>query len=255
MKRLMLLYFLSALFCTLISQETAWCFNVSPGRIEIAVEPSQVYRDTLVVKNTDTTPLVITVRVEDWHAAVQGVEKDTSARFDWLTIHPLQLELEKGETREIDFSVTVPKGARGELNAMIFVEGRPKSVQEGSITINTSMGVPIYVAVKGTERFAAEVEDLQVVDMSPVRLLVKIRNSGNVHIRPTGTIDIKDGTKDIMTLPLNEYNYPILPDSSRTLEINTEKRLEPASYTADVKMGCADKVYRKTVILQMNKGR
>jgi len=254
-KRTLLIIFSVIEFLFLsINVDIANCFNISHSRIEITVAPSKVYTDTIAVKNTEKAPLVITIRTEDWAKA--------APYLGWLEVSPMEFELKEGESKEVKYEVNVPKDAKGELSAMIFIDGKPKEIAEGSIGINTSIGVPIYVMIKGTEKFNAEIEELNVVNNSPLELAVTIKNSGNVHIRPTGTIEIRQAgviatpprrgkQSPKMVLPLNEYNYPILPNSSRTLEIKSNSRLEKGEYTADMKMGFADRKYRKRATLKI----
>lgn len=235
-----------------ISCGSAYCFNVSPARIEISVAASKSYEQILTVKNTDKATMNMKLWIEDWHKAVEGVKEEKAAEFRWLEITPLEFELGAGEAKQVSLKVDVPKKAKGEFNAMIFIEGRPKVAQEGAVTINTSIGIPIYVMVKGTERFKAEVEDLTVTKNTPLEMAIKIKNTGNVHIRPQGVITIKNKKgKELFNVPLNEYNYPVLPDSSRTLEIKSNNRLENGEYTADVKMGFNDRKHRKKIKLNV----
>lgn len=241
-----------------VNCNNAYCLNVSPGRIEINVALSKSYEDVLAIKNTEERDLEIKLRIEDWFKAVEGNAKKIGT-FEWLEISPLEFGLKEGETKEVKFKVAVPKKAKGELNGMIFVEAKPKEIAEGAIGINTSIGVPIYVMVKGTERFKAEIEELKVMKGSPLELAITIKNSGNVHIRPTGVIEIFNADlrklkmdSHRFTVPLNEYNYPVLPKSSRILEIRSDNKLEQGEYTADIKMGYGNKKYRKkiTVIIK-----
>ena len=233
-------------------QGEARCFNISPNRIEISVAPSNIYRDTMTVSNKENHDLNISLRVDDWFTQPlrAGAGLKTSDNLKWLKVKPLKFRLKKGEERRISYKVQVPKNAKGELSAMIFVEAKPRKPKKGMIAINTSIGVPIYVMIKGTEFFEAEVETLEVINAAPLELAVKIKNSGNVHIRPEGTIHIRNKEAKLLTLPLNKYNYPILPNSSRTLEIKTRSGLEQGEYVADIEMAYADKKYRKTITLK-----
>jgi hypothetical protein len=256
-----------------VTNTYAYCLNVSPGRIEINVAPRETYSRVITVRNSDNKAIEVKLRVEDWQKAVEGnadlrgEQKRGFTRigtkkidtFEWLRLSPLEFGLQEDETKEVKLEVAVPKGAAGELNGMIFIEGRLKEIKEGAIGINTSIGVPIYVVIKGTERFKAEVEDLKVIISSPLQLAITIKNSGNVHIRPTGTIEvINTDAHGLKTdshgfiVPLNEYNYPILPNSSRTLEIRSNNKLEQGDYMAEIKMGFADRKYKKriTVIIK-----
>jgi len=213
----------------LVNADIGNCFDISHSRIEISIAPSKDYTDSIAVKNTEKGSLIITVRIENWTKAVPSL--------DWLKVSPLELELNEGASGEIRYEVKVPKEAKGELNAMIFIEGKPKEIAEGSIGINTSIGVPIYATIAGTEQVEADIEELKAVNKFPLSMELKIKNSGNVHIRPKGTISVKTKEgKELFTVPLNEYNYPVLPDSSRTWEIKANKKLENGEYTADVNM-------------------
>jgi len=230
----------------------AYCITVSKHRIEISVAPSESYRDTFMVRNAKGAAVDVGLRVEGWHKAVEGIAKAKDDTFSWIEINPREFELKKDEEREVAFKVTMPETAQGELNAMIFVKGAPKEVSEGAVGINMSIGIPIYVMAKGTEIFEAEVEELKITRYAPLEMAITIRNSGNVHIRPKGVIDIRDDEQSLFSVPLNEYNYPVLPHSSRTLEIKTKRDLSRAKYEADIRMGYADKKHRRRIILTTN---
>jgi P pilus assembly chaperone PapD len=229
----------------------AHCLSISPTRIEVSVSRSEGYNNVLTVKNMEKVDINVSLRAEDWFKTSDGLKKEKAPKFNWLTLEPMEFELKDGETKNVNIKVNIPQNANGELNGMIFVEGRPQEVKEGSMTINTSVGIPIYVMIKGTEIFKAQVEDLSIVKTAPLELSVRIKNSGNAHIRPSGTIEIKRQKEVMISLPLNEYNYPILPNSSRTLEIKSSGRLEEGEYTADIKMGFRDREVKKRVMLKV----
>lgn len=257
-KKVFLILAGGAILFLLGSQDRAYCLNVSLGRIEITVNADSIYDTDIIVTNNESRSLEIKLRIEDWLKAVEGNPKGASGEFKWLKISPLQFELKEDMSQRVSLKIEVPRGAKGEFNAMIFIEGKPKEVAKGPISINTSIGIPVYVAVNGTQEFKAGVEDLQVMASDPLKLTVKIKNSGNVHIRPEGTIEIRNADlrgsgadKRGFVVPLNEYNYPILPNSSRTLEIRSNKRLERGEYVADIEMGYADKKYKKRLTLKV----
>ena len=245
--------FFIAFLILLVNCGSARCFNVSTNRIEISVPPSGTYESEMTVTNTENKELEFKLRTENWFEATPGFEKEKIDVSKWLKINPLEFELKQNEAKKVNYQVAIPGGAKGELSAMIFIDGKPKATAEATVGINTSIGIPIYVMIKGTEQFEAEVESLEVRNNAPLELYVKIKNSGNVHIRPEGDIAIKTKAgKKLFSVPLNEYHYPILPDSSRVLEIKSNERLEKGEYTADIKMGYAEKKYGKkiTVILK-----
>ncbi len=223
------------------SQDRALAVTVSPSRVEVGVEASKGCDGVLTVSNTEKAAFNVKLRVED-RAAGLGIK--------WFDIAPNEFEINKDEIKNVKYTVTVPKDVKGELSVMVFVEAKPKEEAQGPVIINTSIGIPIYVMINGTEEFNAEVENVTIKDNSPLQLMVEINNSGNVHVRPEGTVTLRDkANKEILSVPLNEYKYPILPASKRTLEIKTDKTLVKGEYTADVKMAYADKVYEKKILL------
>ena len=244
-KKITQIIFITLLF---VNSPSAHCFNVSTNRIEISVPPSVVYEGDITVTNTEKKELEFKLRTENWFAAGQGLAEEKTNVSKWLKISPLEFELRANEAKKTHFTVTIPRDTRGELSAMIFIDGKPKMTTEAAVGINTSIGIPIYAMIKGTERFKASVEDLEVKNNSPLELNIKIKNSGNVHIRPDGVISIKTkGGKKLFTVPLNEYHYPILPDSSRVLEVKSRERRDKGEYTADIKMGYIGRKYSKKV--------
>lgn len=244
--------FLTVCILVLAVCVNAYCLNVSPSKIELSILASGIYEGVLEVKNSEEKNLEVKLRTEDWFQAVQGVAKENPAGRDWLKINPLGFELKGKEVREVRYKVNVPKEAKGELNAMIFVEGRPKEAGQGAISINTSIGVPIYVIISGTERYEAKVEKVEAAGRLPSVFNVLINNSGNVHIRPTGFITVnKKGGGELFRVPLNEYHYPVLPNSSRTLEIKSGHELGEGEYVLDIKMIYGDKSFRKRELLKI----
>lgn len=229
-----------------INPGLVYSFSISLNRIEVRIPPAGIYNRDLIVRNTEGRDLIIRLYIQDWHKAVEGksLGADTKKRFEWLKITPSEFELKKGETKRVNLKVNVPEDAKGELNAMIFINGSPVEREEGAIGINTSIGVPIYVMIEGTEIYEARVKDIKVMSKSPLKVKIGIENAGNVHIRPKGTIEVKSAKNEgLFTLMLNEFNYPVLPYTTRELQINSEKALPSGEYIFDINMEYNSKKY------------
>jgi hypothetical protein len=248
---------LTVVILVLAACVNGYCVNVSPSKIELSISSSRTYEGVLEVRNAEQGVLDVKLRTENWFKAVEGIAKETGTNLEWLKLTPASFELKGQEKRDVRYRVNIPESARGELNAMIFIEAKPRAASQGAISINTSIGVPIYVIITGTEILKAKVKKVEVMKNGPLLLNVLIENSGNVHIRPTGTIVIarspEGATKQSpeIVLPLNEYNYPILPNSSRTLEIRADKALAPGKYTAGVQMEYDHRKYRTQAALEI----
>ncbi|MFH1848338.1 MAG: hypothetical protein ABH825_03880, partial [Candidatus Omnitrophota bacterium] len=233
--------------CVFLMQDSGLCFGISPTRIELSVVPGTEYQGIVTVKNDADWAVDVSIRLEDWHAAIAGRHSEEAFEPQWLTIEPRKFELRPQSVTDITYRLKLAKEMKGEVSAMMFFEGKPKEVSEGaSVIINTSIGLPMYIAARGTEKYRAGVEKIKISKKSPIEFLVSIKNSGNVHIRPTGDITLrKKGGRETVRVSLNKDHYPIMPNSTREIVTGSEGRLESGKYHADVRMIYNEKQYRK----------
>src|SRR5690606_29187936 len=54
----------------------------------------------------------------------------------------------------------------------------------------------------------------------PVEFLIQLRNSGNVHVAPFGSVFIEKNGEQVATLKVNPAKGNILPNSPRTFSVN-----------------------------------
>ncbi|MEI8175351.1 MAG: hypothetical protein WCG78_00600 [Candidatus Omnitrophota bacterium] len=218
--------FLVSVLCMAGAVQRGWCLSVSPPRVEISAAPGKTAHGVLTVANPHNDVATVSMRVE---------ERGGLSAVECFEFSPREFDIKRFEVKEIGYTVTVPTTAKGELSVMVFIEAKSKEGSTGAIGVATSIGVPIYLAVKGTETFAAAIETLTAKDNTPLLLEIAIRNKGNVHIRPQGDIAISTLKGErLLRLEVNRFDYPVLPESSRTLEIRSERGLGKGEYKADI---------------------
>lgn len=127
----------------------------------------------------------------------------------------IQIQADKNAGFSYNFAITVsqqnpPKGSKGQ------------SAIAGSVAVFTL----ITVDKPGAER-KFELESLSVGKNSyeylPVDIAVKLKNTGNVNVQPTGTVFIQRNSADttpLAALPLNDSGGFILPGTSRTFTVS-----------------------------------
>ena len=181
----------------------AW--TVSPVRFEVKGERGKEYTLTFAVLNeSQLYQKRFEIQTDDWTINKKNdflrkaFSKDVNNKYSatsWIKVTPQQFVVPPGETKNIRFTVSVPKDlpGDGEYSTGIFVgekniEKPPKGEKIVHIKQDTFIGVVVYVRV-GTEKQNVSLKDLKVEtkpggkDLAKIILLPSYENHGNVHSR------------------------------------------------------------------------
>ena len=205
-------------------------FNLitSPLPIDLSTKPGQTVSADLRVKNNSPAPEKLQVNLYkfgvDANSKVTLSEKQTGDDFmDWVTFTPSSFTAEPNVWKTVKMTINPPKDAAlGYYYAVGFARaGQP---QQPSSTGAAFKGqvitfVLLDVDVPGAKRELKVTEfsaDKSTYEFLPATFTVKVKNTGNVHVVPAGTIFIKRGGKTVATLPINPGQGNVLPNSTRT---------------------------------------
>ena len=183
---------------------------ISPTRQEMTLMPGGSAMGIIRVTNDFGKPTDMSVETRYWY--VSKDEERTTKVTDWLTVTPSTFTFDAGETRNIKYSVKLSTGLTGMRAAMItFV---PAS--EGS-NVTLVVSVSLYVTVAGTEKVAWDFSNFEIRNNEgSTQLSVIANNSGNVHVRPSGSVRVIRGRKKEVKLDILEGN-PVYPDQTRQM--------------------------------------
>ncbi len=218
-----------------------------PVRITRSIAPSPEVPGALRVRLTvealqDFSGLRID-EVFSSHVAVESIDAaggtfDTVARSngDWITVSPKKFTIEEGKTQEVTFTVQVPStGVNGTYWGAILIQGSPRKVEREGATVLAveRFGVKVYVTINGTEVLSGRVTSVRKVSLDPLTFTVTFENTGNVQLRPKGTIQIISQTGEtVRTIPIEEF--PVLPGAVQTVTVKdpSPEPLTPGIYRA-----------------------
>ena len=209
----------------------------SPLPIVLSAKPGETVTTELRVKNGGTTTERLQVRLMKFSSNNQGeVKLEDKAKgddyFDWVSFSPNQFNAEPNKWNSVKMTIKLPQTAAfGYYYAVSF--SRANQVAEE--TTNTAAKlegqlitfVLLEAKVPGAKRelkaqsFTA---NKSTYEFLPSTLTIKLKNTGNIHVSPTGNIFIYKGSKSIATLDVNPGKGNVLPNSAR-------------SFTADWKDG------------------
>lgn len=223
--------------------------KVSPLRIEKIVDPGEVLEKTIKITNVSDSPKTFYVYLQDFKA---GDEKGTALLIppgseqgsflaSWIKVTSEGINFAPGEEKEIPIIIEVPEeaGPGGYYGAIIFGTAPPEIEGGGvAITVGQQTGVLVLLQVSGDV-----IEDALIREFSTdrnfystpfkVNFLSRIENLGNVHIKPHGTIEIKNIIgKKVATLRVNDQGANVLPNSIRRFENSWEGNFGFGRYTA-----------------------
>lgn len=205
---IIIIYITMSLFSNCYSY--AGSINIEPMLMELSGKPGEVFKGSYTIINPNETEMAVQIELRKWKKFVQN--KDIKIP-DWLELESQWFKLKPKESKQFSCTIKIPEGAIGELMAMVYFNA---PIAPGS-NVRMSIGTSIYVTVKGTEVISAEIEDIDIerfykpgVGVPPYySISVKIKNNGNVHLRPRIKVDLKN-RKRKRVYPVNfTYGWPV----------------------------------------------
>ncbi len=226
---------------------TASVATTGPMEITRAITPSPTVPGAQRVQLTVHVLKAVTgMRIDEVfsrHVTVESVDAaggqfTTVARSDgdWITVTPQKFTIDPGKRQRVSFTVHVPKtGVTGTYWGAILIQGSPRKIQRQGTTVLAveRFGVKVYVTITGTEIKSGRVTDVRVAALDPLTFNVTFENTGNVQLRPTGSITIISQRGETMRkIPIEQF--PVLPGATAvvTVKDTSTKPLPPGIYLA-----------------------
>lgn len=243
-RRLPLLAAAIVLAAGFIAIPSARALTLVPPSLEYGVDPGQNVTGKIKLYNEGTSPVTVFASASNFTAK----DEKGTPNFDfattptdlasWVSLPEGSLTLNSGDRLEIPITIKIPSNADpGGHYAGVFF-GTDPSLQPkegGQVNIRSLIGTLLIVRVSGDVKEAAALEQFgmdggkSTLSRLPATLFVRIKNEGNVHVRPEGTIVITNlfGKKSA-SLTLNDVNGAVLPKSVRRFDATWARTQDPA---------------------------
>jgi len=230
--------------------------RISPIRIDRLVFPGQVLEEKITIANLSDSPATYYFYLADFRAAGEmgeaelvapGTEKEYSL-VSWIKITGEPIELGPKEEKEILFQIKIPDNASpGGYYGAIVAATTPPQVRGEGRERGAIVGIAQQTACLVLLQIAGPVEEEAMVrEFSTdkdfyfqipfeVKFISRIQNLGNVHIKPSGIIEIKNQFgKTIETIPVNPDGANVLPKTIRRFENSWKRDTGFGKYTASL---------------------
>lgn len=241
----------SSLLFLLVSLSSSYVYSqagtkgltVIPPRFELLANPGDIVSEKIRIKNDSDFPVNYQVVVEDFassgeEGAVVLEEESSDQSFSlakWISPELNELILQPQEERVFTYSINVARTAEpGGHYASILFTSNPTQNIPGAANVASRVGSLILLRVSGNVDEKAVIETFEAPAYSqkgPIPFTLRVKNNGNVHVQPKGTIIITNlFGKKVDEVPLKSAN--VLPGSVRKTETFWDKQNLLGSYTA-----------------------
>ncbi len=205
-------------------------FNIvtSPLPINLQGDPGSTISTDIRIKNGATNNEKLKVTLMKFSAYGEEGKPSLLDRglgddyFDWVSFSPQVFDAPPNEWVTVKMTIRLPKSAAfGYYYAAVFSRNsppKPLSSKQNVLVGSTAVLALVDAKVPGAKRTASIASfkaDKKFYEFLPSNFTIKIHNSGNVHLIPSGNIFISRGSKTVATLDVNSIAGNVLPSSNR----------------------------------------
>jgi hypothetical protein len=213
--------------------------EVSPPSQEVSVDPGGTTTVKAKLRNPSNNTLPISVHVEDFTAKGEEGQVELTANSpysvaSWTKISPDKFKLAPGESQEVTATINAPKDAAGGHFGSFVFSVQPDSPDGNVASVAQEIASLFLVKVSGPVDEKLTIKSLsapQFSEFGPVDIAVTFANSGNVHVKTFGLVNVTDmfGNKvaDIVVPGTN-----IFPQADRAVKAKLNNKFLFGNYTA-----------------------
>lgn len=211
-------------------EDQALNLTVTPPVIELVARPGEQVIERFRVRNNNSQPIILQIEarrlISDPTEGSPIPENEAQGEeLEWVTFDRPEFTANPQEWQDVTFTIDIPQDAAFGYYYVFRIS--PKEGVEtqttgaavrGELLVVTLLNVLQEGALSTTElvSFGA---DNAVSEHLPVNFSVKLKNTGNIHVKPQGNIFIsRGGGDDISILDVNANVGSILPGGTREFE-------------------------------------
>ncbi len=206
---------------------TAYDVTVSPVFFDLTLKPGDTISNKVRIRNNTNSPLPIKLSVQKMTGDANGnltLRDDPSdPALSWIKFTNQSFVAAPLEWSDVPFTITVPSDAAyGYYFAINFTQDNNSPLKRSGAAITGAAAVPVLLDVtkagaKLDGKLLSLTTDNSFYEYPPVKFFTVFENSGNVHIRPTGNIFIKDVFgNQVAVLTVNDTQSAIIPGLKKT---------------------------------------
>jgi hypothetical protein len=216
--------------------------EIAPPVITLTVNPGQTTKVQIFLRNISSSDLIVSNQINDFVAGGQDgtpkllLEDKSNNPYTlktWVGALP-NLTLVPKEIKSLTATITVPANAApGGHYGVIRFTGTPAGLSGTGVSLSASLGALMLVTVNGNVSEGLSVQEFSVnhggksgslFESLPLQFVEKFKNTGNVHVKPTGHVTITNMFgKKVAAVNVNLPPGNVLPQSVRKFDQPLDK--------------------------------
>lgn len=217
--------------------------TLSPPTLEISGNPGELIKQSIRLENRNNYDIRVVLDKRNFTAvgeegAVGLTEEETTFSLaSWLTTETGEFTIPAKASRTFPISINVPLGAEpgGHFGSLIFRTIPNEKLEGSGASLAQEIGSLILLRVAGDLKEDGSLESFAPVknffEFGPIGFEARVKNSGNVHLKPRGTITITNMLgQQVATVEITGKN--VLPGAVRKLEATWDTKWRLGRYTA-----------------------
>ncbi len=206
--------------------------TTSPIPLSIITRPGQTVTADLRVKNNSTQSETLKIELLKFGANGQSGNPQLRERepkdtyFDWVSFSEDSFVAEPNVWKTIKMTIKAPpEAAFGYYFAVLFSRANPTKPTGGNSGVEGGVASLVLLDVeapgaKRTVEVARLTATRKVYEFLPAELSITLKNTGNIHVAPAGSVFLKRGSTQIgRPLDFNTQRGNILPGTSRDFTV------------------------------------
>jgi hypothetical protein len=201
--------------------------TVSPTFLNLVTDPGKLVNSEFRIRNNSNFTENLQVEIAKFEIVEGGKpvlsEVQPGDEFvTWVTLPEEQFSVSPNQTKTVRFSINPPEGASlGYYYALVInrVQEREGGGQGAVIAGSPALLTLLEVRSPNAKREVQLVDfktDRMWYEYLPTNFIIRVKNTGNVHVVPSGNVFIDQGEKkDIAILAANGSHGNVLPQTDR----------------------------------------
>lgn len=219
----------------LASAQAGSGIGLKPATIEEQMKPGDVRQFAVQVSNMSSSDQTYYLYKRDITGVRDGgvpifadenIQKTSFELSEWIALASETLDIPKGQERTLNFVLTVPKDASpGSHFGGIFVSLQPPKLRESGAAVGYEVANIVSIRVAGEAVEKAQIRqfstDNYVYGKPDVNFNIRMENSGNTLLRPTGPLEVTNMFgKQVARLTFNDDLAGVFPGTTREFTLS-----------------------------------
>jgi hypothetical protein len=205
-------------------------FAVSPVIIELEVAPGAAAHGEVQIVNTENSERTYYISTQNFVAKGEEGQQDflpedqATGLASWIVPEQRSVTLGAGQATAFTYVVNIPtKVEPGGHYAALFFSDKPGEDEGSAVGVGAKVGILFLLRVPGEITESLRVESFRAtsdrLSSLPAFFELRLRNLGNVHTRPEGTVVLRNMFGSVVgKVPVNPRQAVVLPNSIRRFD-------------------------------------